>query len=289
MNKLLAIIMLLLAHAAWAADARSYVLTPVGTQLIQLREVYVDTTLKLADGSDLHQTNYSSQLRFTRYFDSAGQLGLLQILVPYADSSMRFDNGLPDRSAAGLGDVVVTYGRGLWNSPALGNVAFDNFSQEGWSSGASLSLFVPTGDYDPRRQANPGQGRWAARGELQFARRSGPVLLELLGNSTLYLDSQGSGGAALHQSPLYTLEGHASADLDRRCWVSLDVAYQQGGDTELNGRTQDRALRNWQAGSTLLWRLSPDRILKLAYNTTLAAPLHAPRTSTAYLELRYRW
>ena len=54
-------------------------------------------------------------------------------------------------------------------------------------------------------------------------------------DSQLYTDNNNHVSGSMAQEPLYSFEFHASTDLSSRVWAALDLFYDVGGQTKING------------------------------------------------------
>ena len=88
----------------------------------------------------------------------------------------------------------------------------------------------------------------------------------------------------MSQDPQLSLEFHASTDIAPRFWFAVDLYYDSGGQTSVNGVSQNNAANTCSAGATLNYRPWHDGKLLLQYKETLSAPGEAKtRSLTVYL------
>ncbi len=135
--------------------------------------------------------------------------------------------------------------------------------------GASLTVIVPTGQYDPARLINPGAHRVGFKPELGLTRRLGRWAWDGYGGLWVFTENSSffPGNSVRKQNMITSLEFHLGYYLRPRAWVSFDSNFWVGGNTVVNGvENQDRA-RNSRLGGTISMPLSRHNSLKFSAST----------------------
>ncbi len=90
--------------------------------------------------------------------------------------------------------------------------------------GASVTVVVPVGQYDPARLVNPGANRWAAKPEIGFARRMGRWAFDAYAGMWMFSTNSKfySGASVREKKVMPSLEFHLGYYLRPRMWVSFD-------------------------------------------------------------------
>src|SRR5579864_6511490 len=93
--------------------------------------------------------------------------------------------------------------------------------------GASLTVAIPRGQYDPARAVNIGANHWGFKPELGVSRRWRRWVVDsyagiwfFTGNGAFY-----PGRSLRTQSPVGAVEGHVGYYLKPRLWTSFDVNF----------------------------------------------------------------
>ncbi|MFK0090617.1 transporter [Pseudomonas sp. NPDC090755] len=249
----------------------------------------IDTALPL-DGLSLNADLYI--LRYARSFGLDGRNSAIQILQPYADVEASFDDGRffsGTKHNGGMGDTQIVFAHNFFGAPALSAEEFSSWKPGTFLSGA-LWLVTPTGDYDKNRVINIGSNRWVVKPEIAFGTPLGPTWLEINGYVSLYGDNDDyQGNSKLEQKPLYAMEAHYSYTINRALWASLDATYNTGGETKVDGVSQDNEQENTLLGASLGFMLSPQFGGLVAYSDTVSERTGSPDVNTWTLRLQYVW
>jgi hypothetical protein len=278
---------ILASGQASASDARSYVLLPTGSVLTELR--HVDGHSTLSGGKyDVTLESGVTTLKNTYYFDLLGNLAALQLNLPYASVSR--SAGPSHASDQGLGDPSLLLGWGLWGSPALSKSEFSQHRPDGFSSAMSIQLTAPLGEYERSKPVNVGGNRQVQRYELQAAWRSGAWLLEFLGGLSHFGDNDKYlGNHRLAQKRLYHAESHASYNISRDFWVSVDSFYTEGGEYLLDGRGLKNAQRSFAGGGTAVYKTTAGQFVKLLFQRTINRSDVTPEFFGVALSYNWLW
>lgn len=249
----------------------------------------IDTSLPL-DGLSVNADLYL--LRYAYSFGIDGRNSAIQFLQPYADLDASFDNSRffsGTKHNGGRGDTQIVFAHNFFGAPALSVEEYANWKPETFVSGA-LWLSMPTGDYDKDRIINIGSNRWVVKPELAFGTPLGPTWLEINTYVSLFGDNDDyQGDSTLEQKPLYAIEGHYSYTINRALWASLDATYNVGGETTVEGDSQDNKQENALVGASMGFMLSPHFGGLVAYSDTVSERTGSPDMNTWTLRMQYIW
>ena len=102
--------------------------------------------------------------------------------------------------------------------------------------GLSLSVAVPTGQYDPSKLINLGSNRWSFKREMGVSKTWGRWYLELYGGVWIFSDNTNFyGGSVREQDAIGTFQAHVSYTFKPRLWLAADATFYAGGRTTLDG------------------------------------------------------
>jgi hypothetical protein len=252
---------------------RAYAIAPVDGNAITLSYTYQYGDV-LFDPS-VPITNAGSQLNvaLVSYYHSFGILGRfanVTAVLPYAVGN--FSGTVAGAGASiyrsGSADSGFRLAANLKGGPAMNLEEFHDWRQK-TLIGVSITVELPTGQYDPARVINPGSHRWAARPELGLSRRYGNWVLDAYGGAWVFARNGGyfPGHSALTQQPIGGIELHFSYDVKPRLWFSLDSNFWYGGVTTVNGdRNAGTRQDNSRVGATLSVPLAGQQSLKFSYS-----------------------
>ncbi len=280
--------------SAQEMEARSYSPSPVGANIAlftykyQTGDVLLDSTLPLTDV----KVNVNSVVAgYGRTFNIAGRQATASMTLPYVWARVRgtvFEQQ-QEVTRSGLGDVGVRLAVNLMGSPALSPREFAA-RKPSTVVGASLTVVVPSGQYDPRRLINLGSNRFAFKPEVGLSQPVGPWTLELIGGVWLFTDNKEffSGGARREQKPLATLQGHVVYTLRPRMWVAGNATYYTGGRTTLNGTVNADLQSNSRIGATFSFPVTQAHSVKVAWAKGLSARIGGD-LNTVTVGWQYVW
>ncbi len=177
-------------------------------------------------------------------------------------------------SVSGFADPYLAMRIGLVGAPALKVADFVKHRQ-GFQLHALLGAYVPVGDYDSRRPLNLGTNRWAVRlgapMVVPFGKPGNMTYLEIVPSVNFYTDNKDPFGAdRREQDPLFMLESHLSHDFSPKFWGSIDLRYQNGGETTTDGIPDDNRIGQLGGGLSLGYWFSHSLGLQASYGEILA-------------------
>ena len=204
--------------------------------------------------------------------DVWGRSGKFSIIVPYGWISGTAElAGQPQqREISGLGDARFRFSVNFFGAPALSLKEFANYRQD-TIVGASLELTVPSGQYDPNKLVNNATNRWSIKPELGISKAWGPLTAELSAAARIFSDNGDFlDGSTREQDPIYSLQGHLIYALRSGIWLAVDGTYYTGGQTTVDGISNDDLLRNTRLGVTLALPVNRYNSVKLYASTGVA-------------------
>ena len=257
---------------------RAYVVTPLGSNAINLTESYNDGEL-LFQGTipvvgatgRLHAPSVAYYRSFGLLGRSANVLAALGYGVGTFEGAIREEQRSIYRS--GLFDSVVRVSVNLLGGPAMSLPEMRQWRQK-TLLGASLKVVAPTGQYDPTKLINLGANRWAFKPELGLSRARGHWVLDAYASVWFFTRNPDffernefvPGEQSQTQAPIAAVETHLSYDVRPRLWVSIDANFWNGGRTSVNGVENPATLqRNSRVGISSSIPLTRHQSMKVSY------------------------
>lgn len=251
-------------------EPRAYSPAPSGMQFVLLSyghqsgDVLLDSSLPLEDVSvSLNAASFG----YGRTFNFAGRQANVAVLVPYIWGTAQgtvFEDQIKVRRSGG-GDLRVRFSTLLKGGKAL---APKEFAQRKPATiiGASVSIVVPTGQYDPARLVNPGSNRRAFKPEIGISKPNGRWTFEMMGGAWLFTTNKSFlGNSRREQKPMASVQGGVIYTLRPRMWVSGNATFYRGGSTVLNDTENEDRQRNARIGATFSFPLNQRQSFKVAW------------------------
>jgi hypothetical protein len=269
------------AHLAHTQELnpRAYVITPVGTNVINLGYSHFEGNPDVAGGAPITDANATVDLAAFGYYRSFGLLGRsanFALAVPYAVGEFA---GIVaeapkhvDRS--GFVDSSLRFSVNLIGGPAMEPNEFANWQQD-ILLGVSLKILAPTGQYDPTKLINWGTNRWAFKPEVGYSQRWNHWVLDGYAAVWFYTTNPEffsynqyfPGVRSKTQSPVTGLEAHLSYDVRPRLWISLDANFWAGGEASVNGVSNAATYQqSSRVGITASIPLTAHHSIKISYS-----------------------
>jgi hypothetical protein len=280
------------AHAQ-TMEPLSYTNSPIGLNFLiagygyQTGNVLVDPSLPV---KNVKATVDDAFLAYSRVLDFWGQSGSLALVMPYAWLSANGQVFEQQRSVdrTGLSDLTLRLSVNLYGAPALSLKDFANYHQD-LIIGVSLSVTAPSGQYIQSKLVNIGTNRWSFKPALGISKAVAPWTFEAEAGVTFFTDnSEYFGNNARSQDPLYSVQGHAIYNFNRKMWGALDATYYTGGRTSLNGKLDNDLESNSRWGGTYAYALGKQNSIKLYFSNGVTA-----RTGSEFriygIGWQYRW
>lgn len=284
---------LAITASAQDLEPKAYSRAPVGTKFVlvsyghQSGDVLIDSSLPLRD---VNVSLNSIAIGYGQVFALAKRQASLAAVVPYVRGSAKGTLFEEQRTAerSGTADLRARFAINLVGSPALTPREFAK-EKPGTVLGASLTVVVPTGQYDPNRLVNLGSNRWAFKPEIGLAHPVGRWILEADGGVWLFTENHNFFGAVRRrQKPLLSLQGHVIYNLKPRMWVAFNATYYRGGRTIINDVVNADVQKNSRIGATFSLPLSRHHSLKMAYAKGVTTRVGG-NLNTIALAWQYTW
>ena len=261
-----------IAHTAAAQEMepRAYSPAPTGTQFVLLSyghqsgDVLLDSSLPL---KDVNISFNSGSVGYGRTFGLMGRQTNVAVLFPYIWGTARgtvFEDQVNVRRSGG-GDLRVRFST-LFKGGEARNAK--EFAQRKPTTiiGASVSMIVPTGQYDPARLVNPGSNRWAFKPEFGLSKPLGRWTFEAMGGAWLFTPNNNFlGNSRRAQKPMASFQGAVIYTLRPRMWLSGNATFYSGGSTILNDTANADRQRNARIGVTFSFPLNQRQSLKVVW------------------------
>ena len=242
-------------------DARDYIPLDPGTTLIAAYYNYTSATDLYLDGdTGSEDVDFSANIAMFRpvYYTKIGPYVVdPQLIIPFGHQSLDGSAvGGMEVSSSGLADPIVT--ATIW---------FINDKKAKRWLGLTPFVTLPIGEYDDDKSVNLGANRWAFKPELGFVQGFNNYFFELIANCEFYTDNDeySSRKVTLEQDPLYTLESHLSYNFTDSFYISGDYFYHNGGETTVDGISQDDEKDNHALQLSLGFMVTPSYQLLLKY------------------------
>ncbi|HEX6047568.1 MAG TPA: transporter [Pyrinomonadaceae bacterium] len=251
-------------------EPRAYSPAPVGTQFVLLSygyqsgDVLLDSSLPLKDVSiNLN----AASLGYGRTLNLLGRQANVAVVVPYIWGTARgtvLEDQVNVRRSGG-GDVRVRFSTLIKGGEARSAEEFAG-RKPSTIIGASISIIVPTGQYDPARLVNPGSNRWAFKPEMGISKPKGRWTFEANGGAWLFsANNSFLGTSRREQKPMMSLQGGVIYTLRPRMWISGNATFYTGGSTVLNDIENADRQKNARVGATFSLPLNQRQSFKVVW------------------------
>jgi len=274
-------------------EPRAYSPSPVGVNFVATAlghsegAVLTDPSLPV---TDIEAKIDALGFGFGRTFGIAGRSANISFVVPYIEAEASGNIG-ENRATAirnGMGDTRIRLAMNLMGGPAMTPQEFMRREPE-TALGVSVSLLVPTGEYDPSKLINIGTNRWAAKTELGLQHPMGKWIFEVYAGAWWFADNENFfGGRLREQDPLSSLQAHVTYMISPRTWLAFNSTYYTGGRTTVGGNVNHDRQANSRAGLTLSMPMGKKYSLKV--NWSRGATTRIGSSFSNYgLGIQYTW
>ena len=269
------------AHLVHAQELnpRAYVITPVGTNVINLGYSHLEGNPDVAGAApitDAYGRVDLTALGYYRSFAFLGRSANVALGIPYAvgDFSASVSEVPRHVSRSGFLDSSLRLSVNLIGGPAMKPQEFAKWRQD-VLLGVSLKIVAPTGQYDPTVLVNLGTNRWAFKPEIGYSQRWDHWVLDgyagvwfFTENPEFFSHNQYFPGVrSKSQSPVTAFEAHLSYDVRPRLWISLDANFWAGGESNVNGVSNPATYqRSSRVGITASVPLTARQSIKISYS-----------------------
>ena len=198
------------------------------------------------------------------------------------------------QSSAGFGDPTTQLTVNLFGTPPLkGNYDLLNYEPT-WTADLSGMLAIPIGAYQGSKLVNIGLNRWYGRLALPMKyhfRVFAPGRMssfEVMPSVWLFGENDDFLGQQLENDPLWSVEAHLTHDFTPTLYGSLDLLYQNGLQSQLNGTDVEGKLEIGSIGFTLHYHVSDNVGIRTSLNSNVFGD-DALNTFVLRLQFIYAW
>jgi len=254
-------------------EPRAYSSSPVGTNFFaavagKMRgDILFDPSVPV---TDVHADLDLVTVGYGRTFAIASRQALVTVAVPYVWGPIEgrvFEEARRVRRS-GLADARVRASVNLVGPKAMTLPEFRTAKHE-TIFGVSVTLQVPTGEYDETKLINLGTNRFAVRPEVGLSVPVGAWYLDAYAGIWLFEknDTFFPGTSTRRQDPLTTGQVHASYTFPNRAWLALDGTWYGGGEATVDDGPPSMRQSNTRAGVTFSFPIHARQSIKLSAST----------------------
>lgn len=255
-------------------------------------DISFDPTL-LLDNVELTIDTWS--FRYIRTFELLEKSSRIDITQGYQKGKWKgLLNGVSaSTSRSGLSDTFVRVAMNLYGAPPLRGKAFGAYRSKLKSEtivGTSLTVRLPTGDYQKDKLLNLGQNRLTFRPQLGVMHSWGKWTAELTGEVAFFTKNDAFfNGNTLEKKPLYIAHGHLIHTFKPGQWLSFSIGYDYGGENRLNGVDKDDTQQDIGWKLSYAHPINRSLGLKATYLNTRTQESTGLDTDTLAVSLTYVW
>jgi len=251
---------------------RAYIVTPNGSSAVILStsvssgSVLLDPTVPIENARGTFEI---PAIGYYESFDLLGRSSNVTVLLPYAHGNFTgtVNDAFAQAYRSGLADARIRFAINLKGGRAMNLEEYSKWKEKRLI-GASLTVTMPTGQYDPARLVNIGTHRWGFKPEIGFTKRWNHWVADwylgawfFTGNNAYY-----PGSTLRTEEPIGAVEGHLGYYLKPRLWVSLDGNFWAGGRSTVNGQKMQDQQRDSRFGATMSIPMSRHYSVKFSYS-----------------------
>jgi hypothetical protein len=294
-RRFLGTLLLLAASAPHAQDLepRLYSNAPVGLNFAIAGYAYTAGGVAFDPSVPIDNANldvHSAVVAYAHSFAAWGRSAKFDAIGSYATLAGRADvaGQVQTRDVSGWADPRLRLSINLHGAPALTLRQIGGYRQD-LIIGASVTAWVPVGQYDEQRLVNIGTNRWSLKPEIGLSQAVGPWILELIGAAQFYEDNDDFfGNATREQDPVYSVQGGGIRIFASGAWLALFATYYSGGRTTVDGIRGADFKENSRIGLTLALPVNRNHSVKIYANTGVST-----RTGSDFdaigIAWQYRW
>jgi hypothetical protein len=234
------------------------------------------------DGTKI--TSAANLFRITETVDIFGRCGGWNVIIPYECVKLSGDHHAAYQQD-GMGDPKLVLDVNIFGAPAYSKAEFSNYTAQTYCS-FHLGVTAPLGKYGRENPVNVGSDRWTITPEVNFSYtpNQGETWLEFYVKPTFYTDNNAyDNDKTMSEKPSLDLELHASQNIGKRWWAALDLYYNVGGETSVNGAWQENRDSTLSAGCTVNFTPWHHGRILLSYKESLSTPSGAAESRSVML------
>jgi hypothetical protein len=218
--------------------------------------------------TDVHADFNAALIGYGHTFGIFGRSATATLLTPYAWGTASGIVGDDERTVhrSGLADASFQLSVNFIGTPALTPEEFASHTPE-TTMGASLLVNMPTGQYNPSSLINIGTNRWSFRPQVGVSQPWRHWFFECFAGAWFFGENNDYlNGNHQQQSPILSMQLHASYTFKPRLWLAVDATGYRGGQTTVDGVPKSNLLENSRVGMTLSLPISSSQSIKVAYS-----------------------
>jgi len=274
-------------------EPRLYANAPVGLNFAIAGYAYTTGGVVADPSIPLDNANidvHSAVVAYAHSFAAWGRSAKFDATGSYASLSGSADlaGQVQTRDVSGWGDPRVRFSINLHGAPALTLRDMSSYRQD-LIVGASLTVWVPVGQYDEQRLINIGTHRWSLKPEIGASKAIGQWIGELIGAAQFYQDNDDFiGGRTREQEPVYSVQGGAIRTFSSGAWLALFATYFTGGRTTIDGVPGSDLKNNSRIGLTFTLPIGRNNSVRLYANTGVSTRSGSDFDALG-IAWQYRW
>ena len=280
------------AASAQQLEPRAYAPSPVGVNIVGIPYAYqwgaviTDPSLPV---KDVNAKVNAVAAFYDRTFSFFGREASLLVAMPWiwAKATGEVGEELRSISRSGQGDLQLRLASNILGGPALTPQEFQH-AEHKTTLGGSLSVSMPTGQYDPTKLVNIGTNRWAFKPELGLVQPVGKWTFEGYVGGWFFTANDDFLGKRLTQDPILELQGHVIYTFLPGLWLAVDGTWYSGGQSLVDGAPHTERQQNSRIGATLAVPIGRNQLLKAAWAKGATVRIGQDFT-TVGLTYQYRW
>jgi hypothetical protein len=198
------------------------------------------------------------------------------------------------QSSVGFGDPNTQLTVNLFGTPPLkSNVDLLNYEPT-WTADFAGLLAFPIGTYESDKLVNLGQNRWYGRLALPLKyhfRVFAPGRMssfEVMPSVWLFGENDNFLGQKLENDPLWSVEAHLTHDFTTTFYGSLDLLYQNGFRSQLDGANVAEKLEIGSIGFTLNYQVSDNAGIRTSFSSNVFGDGDL-NTAVLRVQFTYAW
>ena len=198
------------------------------------------------------------------------------------------------QSSLGFSDPDIQLVVNLFGTPPLvSTVDLLNYEPT-FSLDIAAMLAFPIGKYNSEKLVNIGLNRWYGRVALPFKWHFGVFApgymssFELIPAVWLFTENDEFVGHKLENDPLLSLEAHLTHDFTTNFFGSLDMLYQNGFQSKIDGSEVGEKLEIGNVGFALNYQISDNITIRTSFSSNVFGDENL-ETSSIRLQFVYGW
>lgn len=199
-----------------------------------------------------------------------------------------------NQTSSGFADPNMQLVMNLFGTPQLkSGVDMLNYEPKA-SLDAAVLVAVPIGKYDSNKLVNMGLNRWYGRFALPFKYHFGVFSpgymssFELTPSVWLFGENDDFIGYTMENEVMWQLEAHLTHDFNNSFFGSLDMLYQNGFQSKIDGDEVGGQLEIGTLGFALNYQISDNITIRTSYHANVFGDKNL-ETSAIRLQFVYAW